>query len=200
VSEPYHRFVFDLERRAFVGAFEEMYRREDEEGFDSWHQESPDIPARRIALALLAGRAWPRILDFGCGKGVFTSMLKTNTNEVVGVDVSETAVAKATTRDPRIDFRALGPAGLDAFAGERFALVVALEVLSYIEDWRGTVGQLAGLADHLLIGLFLPPDPIGFVKSLDELRAEAARVGTIDHEVLLDGHQLLLLVRTTARA
>ena len=48
MSKPYHRFVFDTEQRRFVGEFEEMYRREDEEGFDSWHQEDVGEQDRHV--------------------------------------------------------------------------------------------------------------------------------------------------------
>jgi 2-polyprenyl-3-methyl-5-hydroxy-6-metoxy-1,4-benzoquinol methylase len=105
MSESYHRFVFDSRRRRFVGQFEEMYRRESVEGYDSWHQENLDTLARRVSIAMLADRAYPRILDVGCGKGAFTSLLKTETNHVVGIDVSSTAIAKAAERYPGIDFR-----------------------------------------------------------------------------------------------
>ena len=53
MPEPYHRFVYDEERRVVVGAFEEMYERESVEGFDSWHQEDLSQNWRRLALALI---------------------------------------------------------------------------------------------------------------------------------------------------
>jgi SAM-dependent methyltransferase len=195
MTQPYHRFVFDTETRRFLGAFEEMYRREGVENFDSWHQEVIDTPARRVALALLAGRTWSNALDFGCGKGAFTSLLKTDTNRVVGVDLSQTAIAKAAARDPRVEFRVLGPGGLNELRDEHFELVLAMEVLSYIEDWRGTLQSLARLGDHLFVTLYLPSNPIGFVKSFDELRAQVARHADIETEVLVDRDQLQILAR-----
>lgn len=49
----YHKYVFDLENRSFVGNFEEMYRKESEVGFDSWHQENNRQLNRKIALSIL---------------------------------------------------------------------------------------------------------------------------------------------------
>ena len=37
-EEPYHKYVFDVKRRKFVGEFEEMYQGEDKENYDSWYQ------------------------------------------------------------------------------------------------------------------------------------------------------------------
>jgi SAM-dependent methyltransferase len=198
MTEPYHRYVFDLERQLFVGDFDEMYRREDVEGYDSWHQEILDTPSRRVTLALLAGREWASVLDFGCGKGAFTSLLKTDTNRVVGVDASEAAIAKAAARDPRIDFRVLGADGFDQFRGERFELVLAMEVLSYLEDWRAALEALARLGEHLFVTLYLPRDPIGFVKSLDELRSEIADDADIELEALVNRDQLQILAKSRA--
>ncbi len=36
---PYHKYVFDEEKGKFVGQFEEMYKNEDVEHYDSWFQE-----------------------------------------------------------------------------------------------------------------------------------------------------------------
>jgi trans-aconitate methyltransferase len=196
VTEPYHRFVFDLERRTFVGAFEEMYRREDAEGYDSWHQEDVNTLYRRVALALLAAQPWARILDFGCGKGAFTSLLKTADNHVVGVDVSETALAKAAARDPRVEWRRLARGELGELASERFDLVVAMEVLSYLEDWRETLQRLAQLGVHVFVSLYVPSNPIGFVKSLDDLRTEVARHAEIEAEALVNREQAQILARS----
>jgi len=35
----YHKYVFDADKREFVGSFEEMYQNEKVDNFDSWHQE-----------------------------------------------------------------------------------------------------------------------------------------------------------------
>src|SRR3954452_11126485 len=126
MSEPYHRFVFDTQKRRFVGEFEEMYRHEADEGYDSWHQDDMATLARRVALSMLAVRPWQSILDVGCGKGAFTGMLATGSNRVVGVDMSETAIGVAKARHPDVDFRVLDADGLSDL-GEHFELVSVIE-------------------------------------------------------------------------
>jgi predicted TPR repeat methyltransferase len=155
LNEPYHRFVFDTAHRRFVGDFETMYAVEDAEGFDSWYQDDDHL-SRRLALAVLAGYDFERILDFGCGKGTFAARLKTSRNDVVGVDISPTAIAKATARHPECRWMVLGPNGLDDLR-EHFDLALATEVFSYLEDWRSVVARLSELAERLWITLYLPP-------------------------------------------
>ncbi len=56
--------------------------------------------------------------------------------------------------------------------GGRIDLVFAAECLSYIEHWRDLVSALALRTRLLMITLFLPENPIGFVKSIEELESE----------------------------
>ena len=194
MTEPYHRFVFDTMNRRFIGDFETMYAAEDAEGFDSWHQEDDNL-SRRLALAVLAGIHFQRIFDFGCGKGAFAARLKTPRNDVLGADISPTAIAKAAAYHPDCRWMVLGPNGLDDVR-EHFDLVVATEVLSYLEEWRAALRRMSELADRLWITLYLPPDPLGFVKTFDELRETVQHCAVIEHELFIDSRQLCLLARS----
>ena len=131
-GRPYHKYVFDTRKRRFVGKFEQMYAREDRDGFDSWYQEDLTHPIRRLAMALLDGYSFRSVLDIGCGKGVFTHVLKKANTHVAGTDISATAIAKARVKFPGITFTVC-----DAFEALRRSrgveLVVAMEILSYIE-------------------------------------------------------------------
>jgi SAM-dependent methyltransferase len=196
VPEPYHRFVYDERRRVLVGDFEEMYRREDTEHYDSWHQETLSQNWRTLALALIHSRRPRSLLDIGCGKGAFTSKFKAE--RILGIDVSQTALAKARKRNPLAEFRCLRAEEL-ASIDEHFELAVCLEMLSFVENWRGFVADLASVADTLFLSLYLPPtSPIGFVKSFDDLREGIGVAWDIDCDVLVvdrnvNGSQLLVL-------
>jgi len=100
----YHKYVFDLKNRKFVGDFETMYQNESKEIFDSWHQDDTRQLQRKIDLSILEDYSFDKILDIGCGKGSLTHMLKKKNNYVLGVDISQTAVDIASERFPDIDF------------------------------------------------------------------------------------------------
>ena len=197
MTKPYHRFVFDTEQRRFVGEFEEMYRREDEEGYDSWSQEDVGgLLDKRLSLTIIDGVPTRRVLDMGCGKGAFTSLLAGPGREVVGVDISPTAIEKARERAPEIDFRVGTTDDVEEVAPGPFDVVVAMEILSYVEDWRGAIDTFARLAERLYVSLYIPPNPIGFVKTFDDLRDEVTkRFGEIETDVMVNGEQILLLAR-----
>ena len=101
----YHKYVFDQSARIMVGDWEKMYQQESVEGYDSWHQDDSRQLQRLISLQIIGMYNFGKILDIGCGKGSFTHLLKKRNNEVIGVDVSETAIVSATVRYPDIVFR-----------------------------------------------------------------------------------------------
>src|SRR5262249_8672687 len=150
-------------------------------------------------LALIEAHEPRSILDVGCGKGAFTSRFRAS--RIVGVDVSETALAKARERVPRGEFRCLHAEAITSIDGH-FDLVVCLEMLSYVEGWRRYLRDVAPPAGRPVPSLYLPPKPpIGHVKSFDELRDGIAAAWQIETEALVvyrgvDGSQLLVLAET----
>ena len=99
-----------------------------------------------------------RALDVGCGAGLLTEPLARLGAAATGVDAApeNIAVARAHAEGQRlaIDYRA-GEAA--ALVGERFDLVVSLEVVEHVADARAFVATLAGLlADGGLLILSTP--------------------------------------------
>jgi len=130
--------------------FEDLYRLDD----DPWRFETSEYEQEkyRRTLAALGDRCFPRALELGCSIGVFTQMLAPRCHELLGVDVSEQAVATARDRltgtpGVRIERRELPeemPAGT-------FDLVVAAEVL-YYWDRDLLVGAIGALEAALAPG------------------------------------------------
>ena len=109
----YHKYVFDKERRQFVGDFEKMYSAEKKDSFDSWHQTDSRNLTKKFCNCILNQYNFNKIIDIGCGKGAFTHMLKRNNNYVIGLDVSKTAIRTAKSHYPDIDFVQLDAASED---------------------------------------------------------------------------------------
>jgi SAM-dependent methyltransferase len=175
----YHKYVFDILKRQFVGRFEEMYQAEKREGFDSWHQD--DLRARsdvEVCRGILEGRQYSTLIDLGCGKGALTAALAVSAHRAFGFDISKTAVDIAASRFPSIEFHALDIADtqkvarvLQEFIGEEETqnMVVLAQVLSYLEDWYEILRTIGSFRVDVLILLYIPKNPIGFVKSTSDL-------------------------------
>lgn len=169
----YHKYVFDEKQRKFIGQFEKMYAAEGREGFDSWRQEDQRTLKNQICIAILNRYNFNNVLDVGCGKGTFTQLLKKGNNRVTGIDVSETAIRKAAIRFPDIDFECIDLTNLELsslpFFRKRYDLILFMEVLSYLPNWEKVIEDFAKITDYMLILLFIPEDPMGFVKSRESL-------------------------------
>lgn len=171
----YHKYVFDVNNRTFVGKFEQMYRDEKTGNFDSWHQDDLRQLNRKISLEILGQYNFGTILDIGAGKGILTALLKKNNNRVVGVDISPTAIDVARSRFPDIEFATLDVNNmklLEEFVRDncpKVDLVFSAECLSYLSNWRDVIDQLSKITRYILLCLYIPKDPIGFVKSPEQL-------------------------------
>ncbi len=78
----------------FIGKFEEMYQDFD----DPWNQSNETSATdKRIALELVNEVSARKILDVGCGLGHFSNQIQlASTARVLGIDISATAIRKAT--------------------------------------------------------------------------------------------------------
>jgi 2-polyprenyl-6-hydroxyphenyl methylase/3-demethylubiquinone-9 3-methyltransferase len=87
-----------------------------------------------------------RVLDIGCGGGILSEPLARLGAEVVGADPSQTNIEAAKLHASEVgivvDYRATTAEGL-ADEGERFDLVLAMEVVEHVADLGLFIGRCA---------------------------------------------------------
>lgn len=189
---PYHKYVFDKKNHKFIGAFEEMYRNEDKENFDSWFQNDVTHLSKQVSFIIIQRYNFNSILDIGCGTGAFTQFLKKKNNRVVGVDISESAIKKAKSKYRDIEFFPLSAEdALDS--KDRWDLIVIKEALSYLKNWPKLILKASGKTHYLFISLYLPPNPIGFVKDFTELKKIFSKNFEIIDELIWNNETIFLL-------
>ena len=180
----YHDFVFDTHHRRFIGRFEEMYKAEQSEHFDSWDQDNPHRLDAHLVRALVDSRNPRNVVDIGCGKGFLTSLLAQPNRTILGCDVSETALSVARERNPLARLSHLSDSSIYPLVQFLFdarrslgavEMVVVSQVLSYISDWKNFIDIASTYGDGLCLALYLPADPIGHVKSWDDVTETVAR-------------------------
>ena len=84
------------ERGRIAQQAQEFFEMQWQQG-DPWHIESSEYErARCVHLRrMLAGRRYARVLELGCGAGYFTRLLAGLAEQIVALDISPTAIARA---------------------------------------------------------------------------------------------------------
>jgi ubiquinone/menaquinone biosynthesis C-methylase UbiE len=100
-----------------------------------------------------------RILDAGCGTGVYTEWLLDHGAEVVGVDASKEMLKHATERvgDRAEFYQADLGSSLGFAADDEFDGVVSALVLGYVKDWQQTFSEFARLLDSSDVPYYCRP-------------------------------------------
>jgi ubiquinone/menaquinone biosynthesis C-methylase UbiE len=98
---------------------------------------------RPATLSLLPDVSGWRVLDAGCGPGVYAAILVSMGADVVALDANPKMVALARSRlgEQAQVIQASLDAPLDFLDDESFDCVVAPLVMDYIRDWRAAFGE-----------------------------------------------------------
>ncbi len=102
-----------------------------------FYNEMLEMPA---TLELLGNVKGKKILDFGCGTGILTKILKNKGAKIKGFDISPKMLSIAKLENPNLDLR-LG-SGYNIPFNEKFDIVVASLVLSHIDNWKKIFKQV----------------------------------------------------------
>jgi SAM-dependent methyltransferase len=120
---------------------------------DPWDIETSELTQREHArlIALLDGRRYRRVLEIGCGAGVFTRRLATIADSVVALDIAPAAIerARALRAGPAaVEFRVANIMDYDARIDGPWDLVVMAEMI-YLLGWLYPFFDVAWLASRL---------------------------------------------------
>ena len=95
-----------------------------------FYNELLEMPA---TLELLGNIKNKKILDFGCGTGIYAKLLTQKGAKVKGFDISKEMLEIAEKENPKLDLR-LG-SGYKIPFNEKFDIVLASLVVHYLKDW-----------------------------------------------------------------
>ena len=121
---------------------------------DFWKLESSEFEKAKYArqLEMLQGRNYARVLEIGCGNGCFTRLLAGIAGQVVALDISPTAIARAravTAGLGEIDFRVANIMDYDPRSEGPWDLIVLSETIYYL-GWLYSFFDVGWLAVQLL--------------------------------------------------
>ena len=120
---------------------------------DPWELESSDWEQDRYSrlLAMLDKPRYGRVLEIGCGAGTFTRHLAGRADEVLALDVSQEAIARATRAQAdlkQVEFRAGNIMDHNFRADEPWDLIVISEAI-YFLGWLYSFFDVSWLASEM---------------------------------------------------
>ncbi len=102
-----------------------------------FYNEMLEMPATFELMNNIKGK---RILDFGCGTGIYSKKMTEMGAKVKGFDISQEMLKIAKRENPKLELR-LG-SGYKIPFNEKFDIVVAPLVLEHLEDWDRVFKQI----------------------------------------------------------
>jgi trans-aconitate methyltransferase len=116
----------------FIGEFEEMYKDFD----DPWEQTTREKWAseKAVALNLIRKLNAKKVIELGCGLGHYTNKIHNLGVDVLGVDISKTAIEKARANYPNCKFVVGDILDFSIYKEYRPDVIVMAEITWYILD------------------------------------------------------------------
>jgi predicted TPR repeat methyltransferase len=142
-----------------VGEFEQMYQDFD----DPWEQTTREQWAseKAVAINLVQKFNAKRVIELGCGFGHYTKRIADIGVDVLGIDVSETAIQKARLLYPNLQFAVGDILDFDLYRQYRPDIIVMAEITWYVLDKLDTFLKFvrSELPDTYLIHLLTTYPP-----------------------------------------
>jgi SAM-dependent methyltransferase len=124
-----HYQDYVIKNGKFIGKFEKMYQDYD----DPWHQsEEINSTDKCLAIHLMKKYNVMRAVEIGCGLGNFTAKIKEAGIDVLGLDISPTAISYAKQKHPNCNFMTGDISDIDRYAEYNPDILIMAEITWYI--------------------------------------------------------------------
>ena len=124
-----------------------------------FYNELLEMPA---TLKLLGNVKGKKILDFGCGSGIYAKLLTKKGAKVKGFDLSPEMLAIAKKENPGLDL--IEGSGYKIPFKEKFDIVLASLVVHYLKDWNKMLREIKKVLKKEGYFIFSTGNPVAEAK------------------------------------
>ena len=118
-----------------------------------------------------------KILDFGCGTGIYAKILTNKGAKVKGFDISKEMLDIAKIENPKTDLR-LG-SGYNIPFKEKFDIVLAPLVVHYLKDWKKMFAEVSRILNKGGYFIFSTGNPVAEAKK--KINIENKKISILDN-------------------
>ncbi len=136
-----------------------------------FYNEWLEMPAMLYLMGNVKGK---KILDFGCGSGIYAKFLTKKGAKVKGFDISKSMLVIAKRENPNLDLR-LGSGYKFPFK-EKFDIVQGSLVLDYLKDWDKVFKEVKRVLKNKGIFVFSIGNPVSEVAKKVFFKGKKLRV------------------------
>ncbi len=136
-----------------------------------FYNELLEMPTTLRLLGKVKGK---KILDFGCGTGIYAKLLTKKGAKVKGFDLSPEMIKIAKKENPQLDLRVAS--GYRIPFKEKFDIVLATLVLDYFDDWNKVFKQINNLLKKNGIFVFSIGNPVSECMEKKKIKGVKVRV------------------------
>src|SRR3989338_4625014 len=115
-----------------------------------------------------------KVLDWGCGSGIYIKILSKNGAKIKGFDISKEMIKIAKKDNPDIDLRV--GSGLNIPFSEKFDIVFASLALHYLNNWDKSLKEISKVLRKNGYFIFSIINPIKRMTSGHEIKGKEYRV------------------------
>lgn len=123
---------FFLKDGEYVGKYEEMYQMCNDPWNQSWINEFSTVHA--VLINNLQKLKTKKVLEVGCGLGYLTNKITKNGFDTLGIDVSETAIKRASKLFPECSYMTADILDFALYKTYKPDVIVLAEVVWYVLD------------------------------------------------------------------
>ncbi|MDO8622870.1 MAG: class I SAM-dependent methyltransferase [archaeon] len=118
--------------------------------------EYTEMPA---SLKLLGNIKGKKILDLGCGSGLYVKKLKQKGAKIKGIDISKELIAIAKKSFPKIEFKVGTISKKLPYKTGEFDIVLGALVMHYLDNWNFTLKEIKRVLKPKGIFIFSTENP-----------------------------------------
>jgi len=136
-----------------------------------FYNEMLEMPA---TLELLGDVKHKKILDFGCGTGIYAKLLTKKGAIVKGFDISKEMIKIAKQENPKLDL--IRGSGYKIPFKEKFDIVLAALVIDYFKDWDKVFKQIRKVLKKNGFFIFSIGNPVEECKKKIKIKGKIIKV------------------------